>query len=161
MWWNGRFTSWMCSRQICSNCMMLSCQYGPKSLRNVSNNLINLCHEELRQFWKQKGVELDTSKEYLIKWPVSVYMSRQVTFIYIALLTIEIVSKNLTVSNWRIECLNSHYWIQRCHCLAYFSLNIICEIKLMIIARNEVSPTEQAKGNSGKEPKLPLWQKGE
>ncbi len=24
MWWNGRFTSWMCSRQICSNCVMLS-----------------------------------------------------------------------------------------------------------------------------------------
>ncbi len=23
MWWNGRFTSWMCSRQICSNCVML------------------------------------------------------------------------------------------------------------------------------------------
>ncbi len=36
MWWNGRIASWMCSRQICSNCMMLSCQYGPKSLRNVS-----------------------------------------------------------------------------------------------------------------------------
>ncbi len=54
MWWNGRFTSWMCSRQICSNCVMLSCQYGPKSLRNVSNTLLNLCHEELRQFWRQK-----------------------------------------------------------------------------------------------------------
>ncbi len=50
MWWNGRFTSWMCSRQICSNCVMLSCQYGPKSLRNVSNALLNLCNEELRQF---------------------------------------------------------------------------------------------------------------
>ncbi|XP_065813935.1 high choriolytic enzyme 1-like [Labrus bergylta] len=25
MWWNGRFVSWMCSRQICSNCVMLSC----------------------------------------------------------------------------------------------------------------------------------------
>ncbi len=34
-----RFASWMCSRQICSNCVMLSCQYGPKSLRNVSNTL--------------------------------------------------------------------------------------------------------------------------
>ncbi len=33
MWWNGRFPSWMCSRQVCSNCVMLSCQYGPKSLR--------------------------------------------------------------------------------------------------------------------------------
>ncbi len=57
MWWNGRFTSWMCSRQICSNCVMLSCQYGPKSLRNVSNTLLNLSHKELRQFWRQKGVQ--------------------------------------------------------------------------------------------------------
>ncbi len=45
MCWNGRFTSWMCRRQICSNCVMLSYQYGPKSLRNVSNTLMNLCHE--------------------------------------------------------------------------------------------------------------------
>jgi len=66
MWWNGRFTSWMCSRQICSNCVMLSCQYGPKSLRNVFNTLLNLCLEELRQFWKQKGVQPN-------KVPVSVY----------------------------------------------------------------------------------------
>ncbi len=50
MWWNGRFASWMCSRQICSNCVMLSYQYGPKSLRTASNTLLNLCHEELRQF---------------------------------------------------------------------------------------------------------------
>ncbi len=27
MWWNERFTSWMCRRQICSNCVMLSWQY--------------------------------------------------------------------------------------------------------------------------------------
>ncbi len=73
MWWNGRFASWMCSRQICSNCVILSCQYGPKSLRNVSNTLLNLCHEGLRQFWRQKGVQAGTSKVYLIKWPVSVY----------------------------------------------------------------------------------------
>ncbi len=44
----------------------------PKSLRNVSNTLLNLCHEELRQFWRQKRVQLGTSKVYLIKWPVSV-----------------------------------------------------------------------------------------
>ncbi len=50
MWWNGRFALWMCSRQICSNCVMLSCQYGPKSLRNFSNTLLNLCHEDLKQF---------------------------------------------------------------------------------------------------------------
>ncbi len=60
------------SRQICSNGVMLSCQYGPKSLRNVSNTLLNLCHEELRQFWRQKGIQPDASKVYLIKWPVSV-----------------------------------------------------------------------------------------
>ncbi len=73
MWWNGRFASWMCSRQICSNYVTLSYQYGPKSLRNVSNTLLNQCHEELRQFWTQKGVQPSTSKLYLIKWPVSVY----------------------------------------------------------------------------------------
>ncbi len=34
--------------------LQLSCQYGPTSLRNVSNTLLNLCHEELRPFWRQK-----------------------------------------------------------------------------------------------------------
>ncbi len=51
----------MCSRQICSNCVMLSWQYAPKSLRNVSNTLLNLCHEELRWFWRQKWVQHGTS----------------------------------------------------------------------------------------------------
>ncbi len=37
------------SRQICRYCLMLLCQYGPQSLRNVSNTFLNLCHEELRQ----------------------------------------------------------------------------------------------------------------
>ncbi len=74
MWWNGRFASWMCSRQICSKCVMLSCQYGPKSRRKVSNTLLNLCHEQLRQFWRQNRVQPGTSKVYLIKWPVSVYI---------------------------------------------------------------------------------------
>ncbi len=74
MWWNGRFASLMCSRHICRNCVMLSCQYGVKSLSNVSNTFLNLCHEELRQFWRQKGVQPGTSKAYLIKWPVSVYI---------------------------------------------------------------------------------------
>ncbi len=41
---------------------------------NVSNTLLNLCHEELRQFWRQKGIQPGTSKVYLIKWPVSVYV---------------------------------------------------------------------------------------
>ncbi len=54
---------------------MLSCQYGSKSLRNVSNTLLNQCHEELRQFTRQKWVQPSTSKVYLIKWPVSVYVT--------------------------------------------------------------------------------------
>jgi len=52
---------------------MLSCQYGPKSLRNVSSNLLNLCQKELKQFWRQKAVQPGTSKVYLMKWPVCVY----------------------------------------------------------------------------------------
>ncbi len=71
MWWNERFTSWMCRRQICSNCVMLSCQYELKSLRNVFSTLLNLYHEELRQFWRQKWVQPGTSKVYLIKSPKS------------------------------------------------------------------------------------------
>lgn len=31
MWWYERFASWMCNQQICSNCVMLSSQCGPKS----------------------------------------------------------------------------------------------------------------------------------
>ncbi len=69
MWWNGRFTSWICNWQICS--VMLSCQYGPKSLRNVSKTLLNLSHKEFRQFWRQRGVQPGTSKVCLLKWPVS------------------------------------------------------------------------------------------
>ncbi len=76
MRWNGRF-AWMCSRQICSNCVMLSCQYGPKYLRNVYNTLLNLCHEELRQFWRQNGVQPGNSTVYLINRPVSVHIYRK------------------------------------------------------------------------------------
>jgi len=72
MWWNGRFASWICNRQICSNCVMLPYQYWPKSQRNVSSTLLNLYHEELRQFRRQKGIQAGTSKVYLIKWHVSV-----------------------------------------------------------------------------------------
>ncbi len=35
---------------------------------------LNLCHEQLSQFWRQKGVQPGTSKVYLIKWPVSIYI---------------------------------------------------------------------------------------
>ena len=67
-------------RQICSNYLMLSCQYGLKSLRNVSNTLLKECHEELRQFWRQRGVQPFISKVSLIKWPVSVHQNTQSMF---------------------------------------------------------------------------------
>ncbi len=67
MWWNGRLTSWMCSRQICSNCVMLSCQYRPISPCWI------YAMKNLRQFWRQKRVQRSTSKVYLIKRPVRVY----------------------------------------------------------------------------------------
>lgn len=51
---------------------MLSWQYGPKSLGNVSSILLNLCHGELSQFLSWKVVQPILSKLYLIKWPVSV-----------------------------------------------------------------------------------------
>ncbi len=50
----GSFASWMCSRQICSNCVMLSCQYGPKSLSNVSNTLLNRS-QRIKTVLKAKG----------------------------------------------------------------------------------------------------------
>lgn len=37
----------MCSRQISSNCVMPSCQYGPRYQRNVSSTLFNLHHEKV------------------------------------------------------------------------------------------------------------------
>ncbi len=61
-----------CAADKSAATVMLSWQYGPKSLRNVSNTLLNLCHKELRQFWRQNRVQPGTSKVYLIKWPVSV-----------------------------------------------------------------------------------------
>ncbi len=39
-------------QQLCDAIMSI---YRPKPLRNVSNTLLNLYHEELRQFWRQKG----------------------------------------------------------------------------------------------------------
>ncbi len=41
--------------QLCNAIMSI----WPKSLRNVSNTLLNLCHEDLRQFWRQNGVQPD------------------------------------------------------------------------------------------------------
>lgn len=54
--WNRKFTSMTCSWKICSNFVMLSNQYRPKSLRSVSSTLLNLCHKGLGQIWRQKRV---------------------------------------------------------------------------------------------------------
>lgn len=35
---------------------MLTCQYGLKSLRSVSNIVLNVCHKELKHFIKRKQV---------------------------------------------------------------------------------------------------------
>lgn len=43
------------SQQICRYCVMLSCQCGQKSLRNIYSNLLNLWNSDLRQLWRQIG----------------------------------------------------------------------------------------------------------
>ncbi len=48
-------------QQLCDAIMSIW-TWSLKSRRNVSNTLLNLYHEELRQFWRQKGVQPDTSK---------------------------------------------------------------------------------------------------
>uniref|UniRef100_A0A8C2ECE1 Uncharacterized protein n=1 Tax=Cyprinus carpio TaxID=7962 RepID=A0A8C2ECE1_CYPCA len=48
---------------------MLSCQHRTETLSNVSSTLLNRCHEELRQMRMQNGIQTDTSKMYLIKYP--------------------------------------------------------------------------------------------
>lgn len=48
------------------NCVMLSCQYDEKSLKNVSSTFLNLIHKELRQCWRQKAVQPSITKMYLI-----------------------------------------------------------------------------------------------
>ncbi len=92
--------------------------------------------------------------------------SIKVTFIYIALYTILIVSKQL----YRVKQENSlsimqedinksffqlksvHWWFQCWHHPVPLSSNNVCAI-------SQVSPNKQAKGDSGKDPKLYLWQK--
>lgn len=44
-----------------------------KPQRKVSNNLLNLCHDDLKQFWQQKEVHLSIRKSYLIKSPMIVF----------------------------------------------------------------------------------------
>ncbi len=126
MWWNGRFPSWMCSRQICSNCVMLSCQYGPQSLRNIFNTLLNLCHEELRQFWRQKGVQPGTSKVYLIKWPVSVDLTFLSLYLIILSLYLAFLGLYLIILSLYLAFLGLYLAILSIH-LTFLSLYLVIE----------------------------------
>ncbi len=62
--------------------------------QNLIKTLLNLSHEEIRQFWRQKGVQSDTSKVYLIKWAVNVsHKSHNMTICII----IGFLSQNITI----------------------------------------------------------------
>ncbi len=76
---------------VCTTCHMysLSLAVGEEGFT------CDKCREIVRL--TEKVLELETRIQTLVE-------DSQVTFIYIALLTIQIVSKHLTVSSWRIEC---------------------------------------------------------
>ncbi len=50
---------------------------------NMDQNLWGMFPKELRQFWRQKVVQPGTSKLYLIKWPVSVYIYYVEIWVYL------------------------------------------------------------------------------
>lgn len=52
----------MNTRNICSRCVTLSHQYGPNSLRNISRNLLDLCHEEFRNHKEAVPHEVDDER---------------------------------------------------------------------------------------------------
>ncbi len=92
MWGNGRFTSWMCSREIHRNCVMLEWQYGPKSLRNVSNTLLNLS-QRIKAVLKAK-------------WgPTHLYI-----YIYI-----HVHTHNILYIQWPQKTLKQHLEMYECH----------------------------------------------
>lgn len=64
MWWNGRLASWVRSWQIC--------QYGPKSMRNVSSTLLTLCPQSQNRKCFSRN-----SFKYMHLW-TSVFKTRNV-----------------------------------------------------------------------------------
>lgn len=48
------------------------CDVIMSDLRNISNTILNLFYEELKQLFKTKGVPTGTSKVGLINWPMNV-----------------------------------------------------------------------------------------
>ncbi len=82
--------------------------------------------------------------------------SSQVTFIYIALLTIQIVSKqlhNIKIGNFLSY---RHFIIEFSDAIvqAQFSLNSICAIKLVILLEMKCPQLSKPEATNGKEPKL-------
>ncbi len=70
-------------------------------LRSCADQLAGLFTSIFTESLATSVVPTSFKKSVIIRVPKK---SSQVTFIYIALLTIQIVSKHLTVSSWRIEC---------------------------------------------------------
>lgn len=62
-----QLTTYVCTGDK-SAATVWSCQNAPKSQRNVQNTLLNRCHKESKQCWRQKGVQLLTSFNYWSGW---------------------------------------------------------------------------------------------
>lgn len=122
----------MCSRHICNNFLTLLCQYGPKSLKNVFNNLLNLCHEELRQYWMKKRVQPGTPTLHLFgRWHLEsvTHLMQELLPVCTALL--------LTVSHTQVK------WRVRMKCAALVPL-----LLLMVLSHPEA--TDRFSGCKGK-----------
>ncbi len=91
----------------------------------IYQTLLNLCHEELTQFWRQKGVQPGTSKVYLIKWPVSVCVCVY-THLYIGL---------LRSGEWGLPCTASTRW-PLLHIYIYICIIIIIYYTLIDVLSN-------------------------
>lgn len=81
MWWNRRFMSWKEMQQICSNCVILSCKYELKSLRNLS-------HEELKRLWRGKPSNPVLANEQWVE--VSYYTSTNKCIMNVSLQPVQI-----------------------------------------------------------------------
>lgn len=56
MRWNKIFSLWISRWQMCSNRVMSSCQYEPKSWTKLPYTLVNICHKHLRAVVKAKWI---------------------------------------------------------------------------------------------------------
>ncbi len=110
--------------------MMLSCQYGPKSLRNVSNILLNLCHEELKQFWRQKGVQPGTSN-------VPNKVASECVYLYFIYIHIYIYI--YTEQNYKCNTFDWHSCSQHANCTLHLNLRYLWHCALWKTAHFRVA----------------------